>query len=76
MTTISPPTAEAAARTEARAAKPSVEAAKLAKRLHRQVGQAIADFVMIEPGDHVILFVTNKRDLPKVIALFKEVDWH
>jgi trk system potassium uptake protein TrkA len=31
--------------------------------------------VVIEPGDHVILFVTDKRDLPKVIALFKEVDW-
>jgi trk system potassium uptake protein len=32
--------------------------------------------VMIEQGDHVILFVTNKRDLSTVIALFKEVDWH
>lgn len=31
--------------------------------------------VMIEAGDHVILFVANKRDLPEVIALFKEVDW-
>jgi trk system potassium uptake protein TrkA len=31
--------------------------------------------VMIEAGDHVILFVANKRDLPKVIDLFKEVDW-
>jgi trk system potassium uptake protein TrkA len=32
--------------------------------------------VMIEQGDHVILFVTNKRDLSAVITLFKEVDWH
>lgn len=31
--------------------------------------------VMIEAGDHVILFVANKRDLPAVITLFKEVDW-
>ena len=30
-----------------------VEAAKLGKRLHRQVGQAILDFNMIEPGDKV-----------------------
>ena len=32
--------------------------------------------VVIEPGDHIILFVADKRDLPAVIALFKEVDWH
>ncbi|GAB3005407.1 potassium transporter inner membrane associated protein [Arenimonas maotaiensis] len=31
--------------------------------------------VVIEPGDHVILFVNDKRDLPAVIDLFKEVDW-
>jgi len=31
--------------------------------------------VVIEPGDHVILFVADKRDLPAVVALFKEVDW-
>ena len=31
------------------------EQAKLAKRLRRQVGQAIADFGMIEAGDKVVV---------------------
>ena len=34
--------------------KAAFEANKLSKRLHRQVGQAIGDFNMIEPGDKVI----------------------
>ncbi|MBC7939130.1 MAG: tRNA 2-thiocytidine(32) synthetase TtcA [Chitinophagaceae bacterium] len=38
------------------------EANKLSKRLHRQVGQAIADFSMIEAGDRVMVCVSGGKD--------------
>ena len=42
--------------------KAAFEANKLAKRLHRQLGQAIADFNMIEPGDKVMVCVSGGKD--------------
>jgi tRNA 2-thiocytidine biosynthesis protein TtcA len=42
--------------------KLSVELTKLSKRLHRQVGQAVVDFNMIEEGDMVLVCVSGGKD--------------
>ena len=44
------------------APRTSVEFAKLEKRLYRQVGEAIATYRMIEPGDTVMVCVSGGKD--------------
>ncbi len=51
-----------AAATYRAAHKAEFEDNKLSKRLHRLIGQAIADFNMIEPGDRVMVCMSGGKD--------------
>ena len=51
------------------ASRTSVEAAKLEKRLYRQLGQAIAAFNMIEPEDKVMVCVSGGKDSHALLDL-------
>ena len=46
---------------------------KLSKRIHRQVGEAIADFNMVEDGDRVMVCLSGGKDSYSLLTVLKNM---
>jgi tRNA 2-thiocytidine biosynthesis protein TtcA len=53
--------------------KPTLEQNKLHKRLRRQVGQAIADYRMIEEGDRVMVCLSGGKDSYTMLDILRQL---
>ena len=50
-----------------------IDANKLAKRLRRQVGQAIADYAMIEEGERVMVCLSGGKDSYTLLDILRQL---